>query len=381
LHKIHALDIYLWTEKDAATLLNHLKSVVGPDRMDIKNAPASRSSYASNEHHDSMSPVVQQLEKTAIGSQFAPRSASTISASSFAGPPTAPASSFAGPPTAPVSSFPGPPTAPVSSFAGPPTSAAPVSTPPPVMGYNPAAPAAPEPVTYREPTPPPPEDGTGTGLQNIGRYDNGPQLQSATGFQPQQSSFMPSSQSPAYFTGPPAAQRPGPPTHTPSFGPTATSTISHNPANPTASPPPPPPAPAQQQPGQYANIPAHLQQQFASYPGTPGFNQISPPPPPPNSTQTSPPPPVGGYSSYSYTNAQAQQQNHSAADVHSQVYRPTEAESSGHGPKSFFKRTATDGSTGSKKDTKKDTKNRLNDGIQGIDSKVSGLLGRLDKMF
>jgi hypothetical protein len=67
--------------------------------------------------------------------------------------------------------------------------------------------------------------------------------------------------------------------------------------------------------------------------------------------------------------------------VHSQVYRPTEAESSGHGPKSFFKRTATDGSTGSKKDTKKDTKNRLNDGIQGIDSKVSGLLGRLDKMF
>jgi hypothetical protein len=69
--------------------------------------------------------------------------------------------------------------------------------------------------------------------------------------------------------------------------------------------------------------------------------------------------------------------------MHAQVYRPTEAESHGHGHKGFFKRSHTEGSVGSSSSgkEKKDGRIRLNEGIQGIDNKVSGLLGRLDKMF
>jgi hypothetical protein len=146
----------------------------------------------------------------------------------------------------------------------------------------------------------------------------------------------------------------------------ATSTISSTPSTTTTSPPP-------------SGLPSHLQQQFPSY-GTP-------PPPPPPSAATSPPP-AAGYSNYSYATAPGQQPQFSAAEVHSQVYRPTEAENAGHGHKGFFKRAHTEGSVGSSSSTsgpggkkEKDSKSRLNDGLQGIDSKVTGLLGRLDKMF
>jgi hypothetical protein len=43
--------------------------------------------------------------------------------------------------------------------------------------------------------------------------------------------------------------------------------------------------------------------------------------------------PIGGYSNYSYAQAQGQQAGSSGYDIHSQLYRPTEAEASGHGQK------------------------------------------------
>jgi len=78
LYKIHTIDVYLWTEKDAATLLGHLQNILPLEKLDIRNAPAS-SKASLAEHRDSMSPVVQQLEKTAIGAHFHPRAESTAS--------------------------------------------------------------------------------------------------------------------------------------------------------------------------------------------------------------------------------------------------------------------------------------------------------------
>lgn len=349
LHKIHALDIYLWTEKDASTLLNHLKNVVGVDRIEIKDAPATRASY-TNEHRDSMSPVVQQLERTAIGSSFTTRSASTVSAGSLPGPPT----------SAPA---------------------------PAVGGYNPAAPAAPEPVTYREKTPPPPDDGTGTGLNHVSKYDSAAPVASATGYLPQQTHSAQSTPQPMYFSGPPSAPRPGPPSHAPSFGPMAASTIA---SPPSVSPPP------TQQTTQYANFPAHVQQQqFSNVPGTPGYNSQLPPtpsappaysgplqspgiPPPPQQHQVLGAPP-GGFSSYSYASASSQtamnQQGGFVGDTHGQLYRPTEAEMSiMH--KGKPKRTATEGSLGSK-----EGKPKLEDSFGRLEGKVTGLLTKLDKMW
>lgn len=116
-----------------------------------------------------MSPVVQQLERTAIVSNFPPRTTSVVSAHSMPGPPT-PHSNMASPQAAPGA-------------------------------YNPAAPAAPEPVTYREKTPPPPDDGSGTGLQAAAKYDSVPQQpQYASTPAAYQSSAQTTPQA-AYFSG------------------------------------------------------------------------------------------------------------------------------------------------------------------------------------
>ncbi|KAI7650049.1 hypothetical protein KC318_g16721, partial [Hortaea werneckii] len=186
LYKIHALDIYLWTESDAASFLQNLRATVSGQYLTIKDAPAPSASTSKArspaEHRDSMSPVVQQLEKTAVGSNFPPRAASTLSAHSLPGPPT-PATS-AGATTSPGLASPPPQTQQQAA-------------------YNPAAPAAPEPIAHREKTPPPPEEGAPQqqfASMPHGYQPGGPQIPT-----PQQSSFFsgPSSQQhPMSFAGP-----------------------------------------------------------------------------------------------------------------------------------------------------------------------------------
>ncbi|KAI7709880.1 hypothetical protein KC353_g10051, partial [Hortaea werneckii] len=193
LYKIHALDIYLWTESDAASFLQNLRATISGQYLAVKDAPAPSASTSKArspaEHRDSMSPVVQQLEKTAVGSNFPPRAESTISAHSLPGPPT-PATS-----------------------AGATTSPGPASPPPQTQhqaAYNPAAPAAPEPIAHREKTPPPPEEGAPQqqfASMPHGYQPSGPQIPT-----PQQSSFFsgPSSQQhPMSFAGPPRNTPPG----------------------------------------------------------------------------------------------------------------------------------------------------------------------------
>jgi hypothetical protein len=54
----------------------------------------------------------------------------------------------------------------------------------------------------------------------------------------------------------------------------------------------------------------------------------------PPQQQVSPAVQIGGYSNYSYAQPQGQQASSSGGyDIHSQLYRPTEAEAGGHGQK------------------------------------------------
>ncbi|KAI7319307.1 hypothetical protein KC315_g9784 [Hortaea werneckii] len=282
LYKLHALDIYLWTESDAASFLHNLRATLPSQYLTITDAPAPTASTSKArspaEHRDSMSPVVQQLEKTAVGSNFPPRAESTISAHSLPGPPT-PATS-----------------------AGATTSPGPASPPPQTQqqaAYNPAAPAAPEPIAHREKTPPPPEEGAPQqqfASMPHGYQPGGPQVPT-----PQQSSFFsgPSSQQhPMSFAGPPRNTPPGfqqgrsfsgglpPPPPPPGAAPSPyqTQQASYPPNFPGGSgsghgtPQPTSPPPQQQNFHRQSSfgMPTHQTQQqptqqYATYPQSPGF--------------------------------------------------------------------------------------------------------------
>ncbi|EMC94459.1 hypothetical protein BAUCODRAFT_35679 [Baudoinia panamericana UAMH 10762] len=413
MYKLHSLDLYLWTEKDAAILLGHMKAVMPASRLDVSGAPSVAKSQTLAEHRDTMSPVVQQLERTAIGAQFPPRAESVASMNSLQGPVT-PATS-AGATTSP----------PVSPPQAPP------------MAYNPAAPPAPEPIMHREKTPPPPDGSNGTPMGG-GRHDPSPQPQYANvplGYHqnsnqptPQQAYFGGAVQTPPQLQQPPVQRTysggvPPPPPGGPSSQPAQQQPYAQAfaplPVNHHSQPTSPPPH--QQNfhrqstfggpPGQtqFASYPT---QQFANHPGSPsfgpyaaaspgiggasGYMSMQPPTPsappayaghtPLQSPGLPPPPPqqpyqpaVGGYSNYNYTAAQqpnTQQLNQYGAytgDIHSQVYRPTEAEQAhGHHPQPPKPPTVRQGS---------ETKVRMEERVTNVEKKVGGFLKRLDKLI
>ncbi|WPG97675.1 Hypothetical protein R9X50_00045500 [Acrodontium crateriforme] len=344
--KIHTLDLYLFTEKDAAVLLQHLASLLPADRMDIRDAPTNKTSTLS-EHHDSMSPVVQRLEQTAIST---PRTGSVISAQ--------------------------------SSLLGPPT---PVSPPPasiaPTMGYNPAAPSAPEPIAHREKTPPPPDDGTGTGLKPHAPYNSG-QSYPTQGFfpgPPQQNHGM-------SFAGPPSGAGIPPP---PLGGPSAQIYTQGFPGPPTGHQMSPP-----------------VQQSVPSFgpnaPPTPGFMQGMPPayglhtplqspgiPPPPPTSQhqhQQQAPVVQGFSDYTYSSTSTGASSYATTgrtgayngDVHSQVYRPTAQEAAhGHGGHSYH--GPAHGQQNLESGSGSAGRQRLEAKSREVEKKVGGVLKWLDK--
>ncbi|KAF2192709.1 hypothetical protein K469DRAFT_694769 [Zopfia rhizophila CBS 207.26] len=331
MYRLHTLDLYFWTPDDATMFLDQLKRVVQPHQLQIVANPAP----AHSEHKtDMMNPVVAKLEKAAIS--HSSRSPSISTPQSFPGPPTAPA------PT-----------------ASPPTSISSANFTP--MAYNPAAPAAPEPIAHREKTPPPPDAADGTGLgtaalndQHAAQYGN-----------PLQSSFAPqSTASQPYIPGPPSRtatqQFSGPPTP----GVQRTNTSGSLPPPPPQSPPQgqayqqsfasPPSAPLP--PGQYdpnnpspqPGIQRHSTmpvQQYANYPQSPGYPPVQSPglpgtpghqpvPSPGYAPQgyqplTSPGhPPPGGYTQYSYGSTAQQVPGAHPYNMHQQLYRPTEQEAS-----------------------------------------------------
>ncbi|KAK1813396.1 hypothetical protein LTR12_012249 [Friedmanniomyces endolithicus] len=400
LYKLHSLDVYLWTEKDASILVRHLQSVMAPSRLDLRDAPFSSapSSATLAEHRDSMSPVVRQLEQTAIGTHFPPRAESVVSSQSYGGPP-APAS----PPIA--------------------------SPQPQASAYNPAAPPAPEPIAYREKTPPPPEDGMGNGSTQYASVPSGYQ-QNSNQVTPQH----------AYFGGPPQPETSGFPDPTSQMSaspPDGHRSFSGGPQPPHTGVPSPNPYAQQQQPfapsfglpptsppphqqnfqhqPSYNNLPTqpqfatYPQQQFAAHPApaTPSFGPyapstpgiipptpsappayaghtplqspgLPPPPPPPSGNQQQQQQQhqqVAGYSNYIYaaqTSAQAQvvqqqlnQQGAYTGDMHSQLYRPTEGEAAhGHGASADSRPQNGRGTTSER-----------------VEKRVGGFLKRLDKLI
>ena len=382
LYKINTLDIYLWTEKDATTLLGLFQAELPAEKLAIKDAPSNLQKPA--EHRDSMSPVVQQLEKTAIGDHFSPeRAGSTTSGVSMPAPPT--------------------------SATGARTSPQPAQQQPAPMAYNPAAPAAPEPIMHREKTPPPVDATPGTGLNGATEYSSAPQQQYANVPNTFQSSNYQPTPTHSFFSAAPQQQQqqarhpsvtsfPGPPMQgtPPPGGIQRTGSLPPPPPPPGSGPSPQPynpafaPPPGQSGTPQPTSPPPHQQsfnrqstfgapvQQYANYnpSTTPSFGPTalaspglsSPGMAPPNlQTQTSyssqqqqqqqqqpptpsappayssspgmPPPPgqqpqqqVFAYSNYSYSPQQQQQQQRGQAagyDVHGQAYRPTAEEVGG----------------------------------------------------
>lgn len=135
MYRLHTVDIYLWTQSDAGMFLDSLRRVMQPHQLHITADPQAVTPTSAHHEHksDTMSPVIANLERAAISHQSRTPSISTTQA------------------------FPGPPQA----FPGPPSGRASTASPPGEQGfapmaYNPAAPAAPEPIAHREKTPPPP---------------------------------------------------------------------------------------------------------------------------------------------------------------------------------------------------------------------------------
>ncbi|KAJ5808779.1 hypothetical protein N7474_010048 [Penicillium riverlandense] len=312
--RLHTIDIYFWTTEDATQFLDTLGRVLPGGQIESDRV-------ASAPHTEQpLSTVVQQLESVAI-SDPAYQNGQTPNSRSEAAPVAAP--TFAPPPTS----------APESTTQQGSTDEKKQDANFTPLAYNPAAPAAPEPIRHREKTPPPEDSTAGTGLAAAAAADHGVP-------------FTLPNQVPGAFAPPPTSAAPGLPYSSP---PTAA-------AAGYVSPPPsaglshPMQSPGLQSPGLAAYtqpFPGHGSQTQPWNPASPpsGTMSFAPPPQDPNahlygqqmygSPQSPPqfgmghPPPIGGYSNYSYDQAQVPRTG-TEYDVHSQVYRPTEAEASSH---------------------------------------------------
>ncbi len=269
------------------------------------------------------------------------------------------------------------------------------------MAYNPAAPAAPEPIAHREKTPPPPDAHGGTGLSAAAQHDHS-----------------------SSYSGPPQQQHPSYPSYQQQFNPSA----AHNQSTPLSSPGPlqrasttssfPPPPPPQQagstgppqsqnafappptdsfnqlspppQPGQMlrqhtmpAGYPSYAQQQqqpYADYgqqpgghtplqsPGLPSPNPAAGAMPGQHGTQQIPHVQYGQYSSYLQQQPQPPQQQ-DAYNVHGQPYRPSQAEAS-YGHHTEDNHGAGPGAA---------PPGRLEQGLGKVEKGVGRFLKRLDK--
>lgn len=288
-YKLHSLDVYFWTQADALQFVNGVRRVLPPSQVDVLDEPGPPvHAPPSHSHHHDVNPLVQKLERAAISGSSRGTPNSSQGMPSFAPPP--------------VSA--------VHGSSEPPTSFQP-------MAYNPAAPAAPEPVRHREKTPPPPEDDGYDPLRAAVAVDHA---------QPYTPGYGPN--------GPLSPGFPGPPTAgltSPGFPP---SQFGHLQRSATM------PAGGLASPGLPLASPGLASPYSSNFPGSPGF--APPPPPPPASSQARPtgPPhtqsqpvvqspglPPGGFSNYNYSNPVGGGiPQGSGYDIHSQVYRPSEHE-------------------------------------------------------
>ncbi|KAL2848139.1 hypothetical protein BJY01DRAFT_212062 [Aspergillus pseudoustus] len=325
--RLHTLDIYFWTQGDADQFLDTVEQYLAHGQLETDRQP-----FLPPPETAATSTIVQQLENVAItdpayqnGQTRNSQSEAVLSPAPIGIPPPPPAG---GPAQALIQ-----PTSSVSPHSIEQKRDSAQFTP---LPYNPAAPAAPEPIKHREKTPPPPDAADGTGLAAAMAADNGVPYQPSTqtsGYAPPPQQTQPASYGlPGGYASPP-----------PSAGLTRTGSF-------------PPQAPLQSPP----SLPSYSSQTSAqSPPGSIYPPAYQPPVNPTNAQQQQPPqaqqppsfygtqvPAIGGYSNYSYdqsSNPAQHQQHHqhhhhhhhhqssgSEYDIHNQMYRPTESEANSH---------------------------------------------------
>ncbi|KAL4998228.1 hypothetical protein BDV10DRAFT_167531 [Aspergillus recurvatus] len=344
IQRLHTLDIYFWTQSDADQFLDLAEEYLSHAQVETDRHP-----FPPPPQANATSTIVQQLENVAI-TDPAYQNGQTRNSQSEAA--VSPAPIGLPPPPPPLQS---PPSATPAASHQHTSSVSPLSaeqkrdsaqfTP---LPYNPAAPAAPEPIKHREKTPPPPDAADGTGLaaavaaDHSAPYSNPPQKPALGGgyaaAQQGQGQATPASYGlpGAYTSPPPSAGLSFPPHHqAPIQSPPATV-----PSYPSQTPVQSPPATTvpSYPPTYLQNNYAQTQQQL-----------IQQQPPSFYGTQV---PAIGGYSTYAYEQSQPQPHHHhhhhhhqstpsiqSSANVntpgseyaiHNQMYRPTEAEASSH---------------------------------------------------
>lgn len=366
--RLHTLDIYFWTLEDSNQFLDTIGRVLATHQLETDRPAQSE---------QPMSSVVQQLENVAV-TDPAYQNGQTRNSRSEIQLGAAPAVQG----IQQVPSFPPPP--PSGPTADEQQSSSvqqspvleqktPESFAP--LPYNPAAPAAPEPIKHREKTPPPEDGANGTGLAAAVAADHGipytppSQVGGAVGMAALTS---PQASQGISYNGAPVTGATGYASPPPSAGLTNPATLS------TRS--------SIQSPG----IPSY-QQSFQ--PSTPGSMSFAPPPQDPNAhlytqqqqlygSPQSPPAhqpnkavQIAGYSNFSYDKSQqAQQQTQPGAseyDVHNQLYRPTETEANSHVYQHAQKSMRNPGTRGRK----------LEDKADKLESGMNRFFKKLEKKF
>ncbi|KIW20722.1 hypothetical protein PV08_01299 [Exophiala spinifera] len=193
-YRIHTIDFYFWNQQDAKLIVDICKRLLQPHQLDVDELEESHEDADAHEvesepepepepyPHDMVSPVVQNLEHVAISDPAygKDKSHDPARAQSMSIPPPplpvaaqeAGLSHAASVAAAAASPSPGSASANIerNHSAQPHTSASATNFTP--LAYNPAAPAAPEPIAHREDTPPPVDAANGTGLSTAAMHDH-----------------------------------------------------------------------------------------------------------------------------------------------------------------------------------------------------------------
>lgn len=355
--RLHTLDIYFWTLDDANSFLDSVGRVLSPNQLKT-DRPNVRSNSGNG-----MSTVVRQLEDVAVtdpayqdgqtrNSRTEPvNTAPELQNVSSTLPPPPPG----GPPTQ------------TTTGTQPAEQQEPANLTP--LPYNPAAPAAPEPIQHREKTPPPVDADGGTGLAAAAAADSGIYAQQV----PERATFAPPPTQPVQYStqGVPGTYASPPPsaglTHSASL--TSRSSVQTPPGMSSYQSPFPPSTTGQvNQPGPISFAPppkdpnAHLYTQA----------HTQPPPHP----QQAAPVPIGGYSTYSYDQQPPSQLPHAMTtpneyDIHNQAYRPTEAEAASHYQK-YAQQAMRNPNPGQRP-------RKLEDGAVRVENSVNKFLRKLEK--
>ncbi|KAL9111180.1 MAG: hypothetical protein Q9187_007967, partial [Circinaria calcarea] len=359
LFRLHTFDLYFWTNEDAGAFVGNIQKTLKQEQLEILDAPPTPAPTVGL-----MSPVVQQLESIAI-TDPAYHNGNTRNSR-----------------TASIPTLPRPSTVEEPAKAHTPLASKEEKKSYAPLAYNPAAPAAPEPIKHREKTPPPPEAIVGTGLAAAAYQD---QLH---GHAQQPLTSLPPPPPPPPGSHAQSSQPVGAQSHYASSGYTSPSSSGFDPQSPfsqghRASSMSSPQAPPVQSPPINPYFPhhaassgsasgpgsaaqsqmqlmrpssishthdsnAHLYSQGAAPLESPtvqilGSSYVAPPPQPLQHLQpqyadylashTPPQQPIGSYSDYKYDEPHRHHGHHSHnqdQEIHSQVYRPTEEESRHH---------------------------------------------------